>query len=331
MTKPGQTNATPNPGDPLCRRCLAARPDRGGVGQRRPRHLPGGPGRGWRPCRALPRATAGVRPAHERFARRCRRPAGGELPAAAIPFRRRRLSAAEAPAGAFADRRQWRCLRRADGPNTASPWRWRQRSGCSSSMKSSSPANSTSSCATRCWAGGGCRHSGLRRRSALPAGGCSGGIGMNVHAIKRSGQTEEPVDWIGTPDRLDELLAASDVLVLALPLTQTTERLLTAEKLALMKPDAILINLARGEIVDEGRALRPPPGPTSGFTACLDACVGGAGAPWAVRDGPPIPGPAQRHRLAAQLRLGRHLAGRRRAPGGGELRPARCGAKRPGT
>ena len=77
------------------------------------------------------------------------------------------------------------------------------------------------------------------------------GLGMQVHAIKRSGATDQPVDWIGTPDRLDELLAASDVLVLSLPLTQTTERLLTADKLALMKPDAILVNLARGEIIDE--------------------------------------------------------------------------------
>ena len=96
------------------------------------------------------------------------------------------------------------------------------------------------------------------------------GLGMQVHAIKRSGRTEEPVDWIGTPDRLDELLAASDVLVLALPLTQASEGLLTAEKLALMKPDAILVNLARGEIIDEA-ALYAHLQANPGFTACLDA------------------------------------------------------------
>lgn len=96
------------------------------------------------------------------------------------------------------------------------------------------------------------------------------GIGMQVHAIKRSGATEEPVDWIGTPDRLDELLAASDVLVLSLPLSQTTEGLLNAEKLALMKPDAILVNLARGEIIDEA-ALYAHLLANPGFTACLDA------------------------------------------------------------
>lgn len=95
-------------------------------------------------------------------------------------------------------------------------------------------------------------------------------IGMKVHAIKRSGETDEPVDWIGTPDRLDEMLAAADVLVLSLPLSQKTERLLDAEKLALMKPDAILVNLARGEIIDEA-ALYAHLQANPAFTACLDA------------------------------------------------------------
>ncbi len=96
------------------------------------------------------------------------------------------------------------------------------------------------------------------------------GLGMKIHAIKRTGQTDELVDWIGTPDRLDELLAASDVLVLSLPLSQTTERLLSAAKLALMKPDAVLVNLARGEIIDEA-ALYAHLLAHPGFTACLDA------------------------------------------------------------
>jgi phosphoglycerate dehydrogenase-like enzyme len=95
-------------------------------------------------------------------------------------------------------------------------------------------------------------------------------VGMRVHALKRTGETDEPVDWIGTPDQLDELLTASDVLVISLPLTQRTEGLLNAAKLALMKQDAILINLARGEIIDEAALydhLRSNPN----FTACLDA------------------------------------------------------------
>lgn len=95
-------------------------------------------------------------------------------------------------------------------------------------------------------------------------------IGMKVHAIKRSGETDEPVDWIGTPDQLDELLSTSDVLILSLPLSQKTEKLLNAEKLALMKPNAILVNLARGEIIDEA-ALYAHLLANPDFIACLDA------------------------------------------------------------
>jgi phosphoglycerate dehydrogenase-like enzyme len=87
------------------------------------------------------------------------------------------------------------------------------------------------------------------------------GLGMRVHAIRRSGRSEEPVDWIGTPDRLDELLAAADVLVLSLPLTRATRGMIGARELGLMKPDAILVNLARGEILDEAALyghLAPP-------------------------------------------------------------------------
>jgi (S)-sulfolactate dehydrogenase len=53
------------------------------------------------------------------------------------------------------------------------------------------------------------------------------------------------------PLALEELLARSDVVSLHLPLTPQTRGLLGREKLALMKRDAILINTARGGIVDE--------------------------------------------------------------------------------
>src|SRR5215218_9438234 len=95
-------------------------------------------------------------------------------------------------------------------------------------------------------------------------------LGMRVHAIKRSPPADDPADWIGTPDRLDELLAASDVLVVSLPLTRATRGLIGARELGLMKPDVVLVNLARGEIVDE-RALHEHLVSTPGFTACLDA------------------------------------------------------------
>ncbi|MBI3514319.1 MAG: hydroxyacid dehydrogenase [Proteobacteria bacterium] len=95
-------------------------------------------------------------------------------------------------------------------------------------------------------------------------------IGMRIHALNRHGAGDDLVDWMGGSDRLDALLAAADVLVIAAPLTPATRGLIGAPELARMKDDAILINLARGEIVDEAalyRHLQAHPR----FTACLDA------------------------------------------------------------
>jgi phosphoglycerate dehydrogenase-like enzyme len=96
------------------------------------------------------------------------------------------------------------------------------------------------------------------------------GIGMRVHAINRRGRSEEPTDWIGTPDRLDALLESSDLLVICTPLTPASLGLIGAPQLARMKDDAILVNVARGEIVDE-RALYERLVAFPKFTACIDA------------------------------------------------------------
>jgi len=50
---------------------------------------------------------------------------------------------------------------------------------------------------------------------------------------------------------LDQLLARADIVSLHLPLTDTTQNLLDARRLALMKPGAIVINTARGPLIDE--------------------------------------------------------------------------------
>lgn len=95
-------------------------------------------------------------------------------------------------------------------------------------------------------------------------------VGMKVHAVNRSGVADEPVDWIGKTADLDRMLAAIDVLVVSVPLSTTTQGMIGARELGLMKPDAILVNLARGEIVDEAALfahLKAHPA----FTACIDA------------------------------------------------------------
>jgi phosphoglycerate dehydrogenase-like enzyme len=96
------------------------------------------------------------------------------------------------------------------------------------------------------------------------------GLGMRVHAINRRGSSDEPTDWIGTPAQLDALLEASDLLVICTPLTPATLGMIGAPQLARLKDDAILVNVARGEIVDE-RALYERLVAYPKFTACIDA------------------------------------------------------------
>jgi D-3-phosphoglycerate dehydrogenase len=54
-----------------------------------------------------------------------------------------------------------------------------------------------------------------------------------------------------TPVGLEELLQSSDVVTLHVPLDESTRNMISAAKLTLMKPSAVLINVARGGLVDE--------------------------------------------------------------------------------
>ncbi len=77
-------------------------------------------------------------------------------------------------------------------------------------------------------------------------------LGMRILATKRTpGPAPEGVELLFGDEGLRRLLAQSDVVVLTVPGTRETKALIGREQLALMKPDAVLINIARGSIVDE--------------------------------------------------------------------------------
>lgn len=78
-------------------------------------------------------------------------------------------------------------------------------------------------------------------------------VGMRVLAVREHVEKRKPVgvEAVFGAASLDEMLAQSDYVVLAAPLIPATQKLINAERLAVMKPEACLINVGRGAQVDE--------------------------------------------------------------------------------
>ena len=92
-------------------------------------------------------------------------------------------------------------------------------------------------------------------------------FGMRLLACSRTPRPGDGlVDEVASMEQLDALLAKSDFVLLALPLDASTAGLINADRIAMMKAGAFIINVARGALIDE-KAL---------FEACRDHRIGGA-------------------------------------------------------
>lgn len=95
---------------------------------------------------------------------------------------------------------------------------------------------------------------------------------MRIHAIEirevsKEERQELGLEFVGKPEDLDEMISKCDFLSLHLQLNRETRHIIDARRLALMKPTAFLINVARGALVDE-RAL---------YSALAENRIAGAG------------------------------------------------------
>lgn len=75
-------------------------------------------------------------------------------------------------------------------------------------------------------------------------------LGMRVVGIRRRPRGDEGHE-VWTLDRVDELVAIADHLVLALPVDGATRRILDVDRIGRLKPTAYVVNVARGALIDE--------------------------------------------------------------------------------
>ncbi|HLY32720.1 MAG TPA: D-2-hydroxyacid dehydrogenase [Ktedonobacterales bacterium] len=109
-------------------------------------------------------------------------------------------------------------------------------------------------------------------------------LGMRVVAQRRGatpGQSDPDADELLPPDRLADLLAQADFVVISAPNTPETRHLIDATRLRQMKHSAVLINIARGNLVNEEALI----------AALRDGTIAGAGLDVVATEPLPIESP----------------------------------------
>lgn len=92
-----------------------------------------------------------------------------------------------------------------------------------------------------------------------------GGMGCRVTGVNRTPREDPAFERIFSFAEMGEALGAADIVVVTLPLNGDTRYLMNAERLSQMKEGALLVNIARGPLVD-----------TEALIAALDGPLGGA-------------------------------------------------------
>lgn len=93
-------------------------------------------------------------------------------------------------------------------------------------------------------------------RSGAHLAGIARAMGMRVIATRRTPGDDDRVDAVYPPERVAELMAESDVVVITAPLTAETRGMIAETELRALRPSALLVNVSRGEITDQGALER---------------------------------------------------------------------------
>jgi len=80
--------------------------------------------------------------------------------------------------------------------------------------------------------------------------GIAKAFGMHVLGIRKSSRPDPNTDELGTLEELSPFLWRADIIVLALPFSEATKNLISEEQFMAMPDNCLLVNVARGEIVD---------------------------------------------------------------------------------
>lgn len=91
-------------------------------------------------------------------------------------------------------------------------------------------------------------------------------LDVRVRGVRRSGTPHELAEVVYAPTQVDEGLGWADWVILAAPLTDETRKIINRPRLARLKPNAYVVNIGRGELIDEA-AL---------FEALREERIGGA-------------------------------------------------------